>query len=407
MIHIPIVMATDNNYIPLAMALTSLVCNAGKNTFYNIYILISSDFSQDSAQVIKECMGNYKTRCKLNFKDVGNIFDNVTISISHITQPTFYRLAIPDLIEEDKCIYLDTDTIIMSDLEELYNIPLGECYVAGARHFEFILSSDSDEYCMAINLPGKEQYINAGILVMNLKEMRKNQMTNTFLDLIPQNMPTQDQDIINKACYGKIAFIPFKYNVMTKLAGWNIEDYKGMYPDKDLKQAWNEPCIIHYLTSVKPWNSAGCEFMEYWWNVCKKTQIYKYIVTDFLKDMVLSAIYKSHQGMLFTKKLPAIFDITYKRNYVVYGAGKRARLFIQYMKRAGVIPQFVIVSNMKDNPLEIEGISVKVISEVSGMLYDKTIIIATSEEIHMEIIRSMHEYDYKELLPLSDKWNVN
>ena len=46
--------ATDNNYIyPIIVSMKSLVSNADYNTFYNIYILHTIDFTQYSKKFLK------------------------------------------------------------------------------------------------------------------------------------------------------------------------------------------------------------------------------------------------------------------------------------------------------------------------------------------------------------------
>ena len=404
MIHIPVVMATDNNYIPLVVALTSLIKNVKKDTFYDIYILTDDTFLTTTETVVKSYLDRSKHQFTLSFVRVGKCFHDVSIKISHITYPTYFRLMIPELLKEDKCIYLDTDVIVMSDLTQLYQFSLEGYYIAGVRHPGYILSSRKKEICEETLIPDIEQYINAGVLCMNLKEMRKDGVVKKFLELIPRNMTSQDQDIINSVCYGKIAFLPFKYNVLTGLSDMDIDEYKGIYSEEELKEAWNEPKIVHYLGFTKPWNSTRSVFTDYWWNVCRTIQLFDNIVCDFCKEMLQGAIYHSYDGDMFTKKVPSIFNLNYKRKYVIYGAGKVAKELIAFMKQKGIIPEFILVSDSKNNPSEIDRIVVKSISESYDELYDKTILIGTREKFHRELIKNLQQYDYLEVLPLSDKW---
>lgn len=402
MVHIPIVMATDNHYEPLVVSLTSLAENAEEETFYDIYILVDNAFAQDSENAVKRHLRKYARHCSLSFKNVGGIFDNALISISHITRPTYFRLAAPDLLNEDKCIYLDTDTIIMSDLKTLFDASLDDYYVAGVWHPGVVLFDQENIICKNAGIPDAGQYINAGVLVMNLKNLRRDKMVKKFLELIPQNMPAQDQDIINHACYGKIVFIPLKYNVITKLADQELENYKGSYSEEELKEAWNKPCIVHYADQYKPWNSGNCVFMEQWWRFCRKSPMYECIASDFLGELINNVLYYSHRNSFFTKNVPKLFDITFKRKYVIYGAGKRAKEVLSFLRRLGIIPEFIIVSNFEENPSEIGGIEVRDIASVRRLLRDKSVIIAVRESLHKEIIRNLQECDCMELFPLSD-----
>lgn len=405
MIHIPIVLATDNNYMPLITALISLAENAGNDTFYDVYILMDDSFTKSSEDCIRNCLESYEYHCSLTFKNVGAIFDDALLCIPHITRPTYFRLAIPDLLREDKCIYLDTDTIIRADLKELFNISLGDNYVAGVWHPGVVLLEWENKIRRNANIPNAEQYINAGVLLMNLRQLREDKMVSQFLKLIPQNMPLQDQDIINHACYGKTMLIPLKYNVMTKVADKCIEEYKGCYSEMELVETWNDPCIIHYAGLLKPWNSGSCVFMDYWWKYFRKSLIYESFMSDFWVEFVTNVIYHSGEGTIFTKKMPSIFDITFKRKYVIYGAGEKARRVLSFMKQFKIAPEFIIVSDSgMGNPSEIEGIKVRAIENAGSMLHDKTVLIAVRETLHKEIINRICKYDYIELLPVSDSF---
>lgn len=404
MVHIPVVMATDNRYIPLIVSLTSMLKNAEDDTFYDIYVLIDNDFTDESKHVVAECLEKYVDRCSLSFTNVGQVFDEVSTSIPHISRPTYYRLIIPDLLREEKCIYLDTDTVIMSDLQELFNSPLGNSYIAGVWHPGIVIYAWEEGIKRSTGLPDAGQYINAGVLLMNLEKMRQDNLVETFLELISRNLPTQDQDIINTACYGNITFLPFKYNVMPKLAEKSPEDYGRSYSVAELEEAWNSPCIIHYADAAKPWNNAKCVFMDFWWQFFKGTAVYEAAIGRFCRELIINIIYASEIGPVFTKKIPRMFDIAYERDYVIYGAGKRARDVIMYMKSRKILPSMIIVSEMGSNPYEIEGIAVKSIKDIGDKLHEKTIIVAVSESLQKEIIISLQQYDYRELLPISDSF---
>lgn len=404
MVHIPVVMATDNHYIPLIVSLTSMIRSAKKDTFYHIYILIDDSFTEESELNIKKCLGAFEGRYLLSFKNVGHVFDNALVMIPHITRPTYYRLMIPELLAEDKCIYLDSDTVILSDLQELYAVSLNDCYIAGVWHPGVILYKWEEGICNNAKIPSADQYINAGVLVMNLEEMRKDGIAEKFMEIIPQNMPSQDQDIINHVCYGKIAFLPFKYNVMTKLADVPLEDYRGCYGETELKDAWNRPCIIHYADAKKPWNSLNCVFMDFWWGFFRKSSAYELMIPDFFEDMITDMIYCASGGLAFTKKVPYIFNLKYDRDYVVYGAGKRAMDVILYMKRLNIRPRFIVVSDYSGNPLKIEGIEVKEITDAGEALYNKSIIVAVRESLQKEIIKNLLHFDCFEILPISDEF---
>jgi len=58
-LRIPVSYALDNRYLyPTLVAMVSLVENAGSNTFYDIYVLLSPDFKNENKIVLKSVEKN-------------------------------------------------------------------------------------------------------------------------------------------------------------------------------------------------------------------------------------------------------------------------------------------------------------------------------------------------------------
>ena len=91
--------------------------------------------------------------------------------VGKYTPAVYYRLSLSDIIKDlDKIIYLDCDTIVHKDLTELYIIKMGKyCYMGFPGH---------EIGYMVIN--GTRNFINSGVLLINLKELRKMKATKLF-----------------------------------------------------------------------------------------------------------------------------------------------------------------------------------------------------------------------------------
>ena len=116
-----------------------------------------------------------------------------------------------------------------------------------------------------------KQYINAGMLLMNLQQIRKDNMTKKFIKLSERNYQTIDQDVLNVACYGKILTLPPKYNTQIKGFTKNNLYLRNLYKEQEINQAKHSPFIIHYPDKKKPWNSIGIYMEKFWWDIAKKT----------------------------------------------------------------------------------------------------------------------------------------
>ena len=111
-----------------------------------------------------------------------------------------------------------------------------------------------------------DQYVGAGVMVMNLRKLREDGMCKKFVKAVaPRSLP-RDQDILNTCCYGHIAKLPVKYCVdLHELddLGWFEENEKEMLGE--IQSALIHPVVIHYSDRFKPWIAFGMRYEKYWW----------------------------------------------------------------------------------------------------------------------------------------------
>lgn len=410
MVHIPIVYATaDDDYVFIVIvSITSLALSASENTFYNIHILTDDGFDRENE--MRMALEQYREKLSIEFIKVGNRFEKAHLRCDFIGRPTYFRLALLGLLPEEKCIYLDADTIICGDLQKLYKTDITDQYIAGVKAPWFHITEDGERYRKQAMLPSMKQYVNAGVLLMNLDEMRKHDLTDKFIDYLKYDMESQDQDIINSCCYGKITFLPFQYNVMTKYSGWSLENYKGCFSDAELVDAWNNPLIIHYADRTKPWNVPECCMGELWCEVCRKNNYaWAYFTQKHSLRFFLRTIFNvssRHTNTMFANisNLPRLFNLSAKHNLALYGAGKRAAEFMEYLDANNIIPKLIIVKEKKGNPEEIKNVRVFQLNELEKLQSDTTLVIATRESLQEEIMQDIEEFRFRETFLLNDKW---
>lgn len=271
--RIPVVFATDENYLfYMCISITSMAQNAKKDTFYQIYVLVDSSF-EDSAHLLSKVMQKYSNIHIETICVSESMFRNTKIHNKHVTKATFYRLALCELIKEDKCIYLDGDTIVTEDLEKLYNVELGPNYLAGCRDIwiDFLSADEQEERRMKTGISSLNQYINAGVLIFNLQQIKADRMNVKFIEEMEHDYPHEDQDILNVCCYGKILRLPAKWNLFTVFMG-NINQMKQAGIDEPvLIDYMKKSGIIHYATSAsRPWEREDGWMNKVWWEVAKE-----------------------------------------------------------------------------------------------------------------------------------------
>ena len=264
--------ATDNKYIyPTIVSLASLVINASINTFYNIYILHTPDFSDNSKHFLKSIEDKYSYICQINFINMENKYKDLPLNDQKAI-PTYYRLSLQDLLPEvDKIIYLDGDTLIFEDLKELIEIEMKENLILG-----FLDSVPDAIHNFGFKNP---TVLNAGVLLMDLNGLRKYNFSQKIVDFFskyPNNITQHDQTIINVVLQDKIAPIPPKYGIWA----WNtnqeaIEHLEKQWPKlkynkKDFYDAIKHPAIVHYVWP-KPFWRFVTKYYDKWWNYARST----------------------------------------------------------------------------------------------------------------------------------------
>lgn len=170
-------------------------------------------------------------------------------------QEMYYRILASKYLPQkiDKILYLDPDIIIKGDILDLYNIDLTDKFFAGASNIQKILKRFNQ---IKNGASRKSEYINTGVLLMNLKELRLHQNEEEIYEYIEKRkhlLTLPDQDIIN-ALYGEkiIVINRYIYNLSDRaitqhnLTKLNEEPIDLKWVDKNTK-------IIHYLGKNKPW----------------------------------------------------------------------------------------------------------------------------------------------------------
>ena len=258
---IPIFYAVDDDYVPfLAVSLQSLIDNSSSDNYYLIKILYTY-ISEENQKKIKKYERN---NVNIEFVDLSYYIKKVQDQLytrDYYTKTTYFRLFIPELYPQyDKALYLDSDTAILADVADLYNIDMGDNLVAGVPDGAVQITPIFQEYVeKVIGVADYNNYFNAGILVMNLDELRKFKFQEKFLYLLQTIKYTvaQDQDYLNRLCKGRVKIVENVWNAMPM-------------PELGIKE--EDIKLIHYNLAYKPWHFEDILYKEYFWKYAKKTE---------------------------------------------------------------------------------------------------------------------------------------
>ena len=154
------------------------------------------------------------------------IFGALADSMDRFTIGTMFRIMLPDILPDlKKIIYLDSDLFINTDIEGLWNVNIDDYCLAAAPDCS-TTKGWGIPYAVAAGQTERDRYFNAGVLCMNLDNIRKNgSLFQQVMDYLNSNPQTwlPDQDALNVIFSGKTLLIDEKWNYFIDEARKNNE----------------------------------------------------------------------------------------------------------------------------------------------------------------------------------------
>lgn len=301
---IPIFYACDDAFVKFTIvSLTSLLENASKDFFYDVHVLITnvSDEMREKTKAL-EC-----DNVKISFNDTSAYLDLMKSKLplrDYYSKTTYYRFFIAEMFPAyDKAIYIDSDTIVLGDVSELYSHDLGDNLV-GACHEQAMVQVDGyGTYVEKVVGVDRNSFFNAGIMLINCEQFRKCKVLERFIDLLQiyNFVVTQDEDYLNVICKDRVLWLDQR---------WNTEMFGEIpYPVEEFK-------IIHYIMVSKPWHYADCRHGDIFWKYAKMTSVYEdilailegYTAQEKERDQISAdrllqtAIHESHRDDTFVAR---------------------------------------------------------------------------------------------------------
>lgn len=383
-IDMQIVLASDENYLPFAYVTMHSVLQQRKEPYFINFTIMVPERTKPIFINRFWQFENYQ----ITYKEVSDdYFGNLKMNIPHITKPTYYRLIISKLLSDTvtKCLYLDTDIIVLDDLRTLYEMDFEDSYVIGGKCSELIANvARQKKYADYLQISDMNSYVNAGVLLFNLEELRKNKMSDIFLKSSTQNWICQDQDVINRCCYGKIKIFDYRYNIYSFAFGVNSNWLESTFKKEEIDTAMDKPAIIHYATKeAKPWFNLMGSKVDLWWLFAKQA-----LPSDMFDAFYRRALFETHHA-----KIPSyISSIEKIDRLIVFGYGVAGKEFLLYMKQINPKCNVVIFDN-NSNGTQIDGV------EVYKPYYDCNIdakILITVQKNQESIKNELVELGYSE-----------
>lgn len=250
-------------------------------------------------------------------------------AVKRWTPGSLMRLYLPDILTDvDKVLYLDCDVIVNLDVKELWDIDISEYYLAAVHPTNHVLSHYQHSKTVRntfknlnINI---NNYFNAGMLILNLKNIRCKHpnFTNILFKKLDECrfLPYLDQDLLNWFCQGEYLELPEKYNLIAS---------------REFAISQAREAILHYaVPESKPWKRYSGEIDDYYWRYVVKTPWFddKEMMLEYVRaapdikmclDILPDNILRSG-GAGYLNKLKYISQTLIKFNMTVFIKGLKA-----------------------------------------------------------------------------------
>jgi UDP-D-galactose:(glucosyl)LPS alpha-1,3-D-galactosyltransferase len=167
---------------------------------------------------------------------------------------TYARLLVGDLLSQHaRILYLDADTIVVSDLSPLDYVTLQTHHIAAACQEPYTPSFSSANGVAdywRLGFLGHEAYFNGGVLIIDTNRWNSESIKNKALSYLRRTdikITLFDQEALNVALAGRWQQLDPEWNVSRY---WTQESRRAARPN-----ILREARIVHFLSEDKPWSS--------------------------------------------------------------------------------------------------------------------------------------------------------
>lgn len=253
-----VIYASDENYAWLmGVSMLSLFENNRDREEITVW-LFADNVSSESEERLNAISRKY--RRKLEIIDVNRLKLPEFLYNERWPMSACSRLFACELLPGvEKALYLDCDIIVDGNIGSLYDKPMGDNIVMAVK------DCVSSVHKRKIGLRPKDDYINTGVLLMDLRKLSVFPITeriDQFVRHYGKAIMYPDQDITNSIFNGRIGILSPEYNVMTQFNQysyrqlWWIRHPSHYYSRREIERAKRHAKIFHFTTcmlNIRPW----------------------------------------------------------------------------------------------------------------------------------------------------------
>ncbi|WP_205754269.1 MULTISPECIES: glycosyltransferase family 8 protein [Arthrobacter] len=260
-----IALCADEVYsLPLAVAVGSILDVASDPTKVEI-IVIDCGIHRESRKMLSDAWAPHGDRVKFVKPAVQSWLSLADPARTWISAATYARLLLPEILPDSwrRVIYIDTDTLTLSDLGELWELDLGDLPLAAIHDcgIPFVGSRGGIQNWPDYHLDPAAKYFNAGVMLLNLDLIRAQGTFESAWSYCASSAGLAawaDQEGLNAAVGGQFLELPQSWNAMWY---WTRDDL----PLDEGERLMQAVQIRHYSGPEKPWLDPRLNKMPWGW----------------------------------------------------------------------------------------------------------------------------------------------
>lgn len=272
-----IIYSSDNNYARhVGISITSLYKENQDCKELRVF-LIDDDISEENHKKLDDIARQYKRTISYipfaGFKKRLQLNNKWELPIS-----AYARLFVAEMVPQDvdRLLYLDCDTVICDNLEELWNTDLQGNTIGAVEDVA------SCAFFSETGIVEPFRYFCSGVILIDLKRWREIDAQKQLLDYLDKRQGVvrhHDQTILNGVFWNDCLMLHPRYDALTPtfiMSYQNLKAYFRLwdkyYSKREIDESVQNPAIIHFTSSNvgRPWENSRHPkakiYQKYWRN---------------------------------------------------------------------------------------------------------------------------------------------
>jgi len=248
---------------PLHVAASSLLRHLHSDYTAHFYFLLAG-FSPGQVQCLRRTLDSVGHAYTMTIVDEKEVRLPAELPLLHGSVATYYRLLLPELVDEDRLLYLDSDLEVDIDVSSLFEEDMGAKPVGFVVDGLVSLSLDNKFQRSIGRLPNGPAF-NAGVTLFNLPQWHRQKCSLAVWEFASKHrtkLACYDETILNAL------FADSCYRLRREFNFGVTAGHRGEVPPSG---------ILHFVGSPKPWDIAAryffSPFADRWFNELKHTAV--------------------------------------------------------------------------------------------------------------------------------------